>query len=67
MQLLLAGAPNLLRKDGRLIMEIGWGQEARVRRLVPRHNLRLSRIIKDYAGISRVVVCRKATEKDGIF
>lgn len=52
--------PALLKPGGHLVMEIGFGQSARVRQMAAgRPGLELLRVEKDHAGIERTVVFRK--------
>lgn len=53
-------APNFLKQDGFLALEIGFGQEKKVITLISNTNsLELIDIKKDLAGIPRVVLARK--------
>lgn len=56
---IIEGAPAHLLPNGRLIIEIGWGQAARIRELLDNSG-RFTKIsiIKDYAGVERVVTAR---------
>ncbi len=53
-------APALLKPGGHLVMEIGFGQAARVRAMAAeRPALELLRLEKDHAGIERTAVLRR--------
>ncbi len=55
-------APALLKPGGHFVMEIGFGQAARVRQMAAeRGALELLRFEKDHAGIDRTAVIRKRT------
>ena len=55
-QRLIAGSPRYLRQGGRLIMEIGQGQERAIARLTAgQGEFTCVHFVKDYAGIDRVV------------
>ncbi|MFH0795647.1 MAG: peptide chain release factor N(5)-glutamine methyltransferase [Candidatus Omnitrophota bacterium] len=56
---LISGGYRILVKGGYLIFEIGYGQKEAVTDLVTRGGFILEAIIKDLAGIDRVVVCKK--------
>ncbi|HEY8712573.1 MAG TPA: HemK family protein methyltransferase, partial [Thermoanaerobaculia bacterium] len=53
---ILDDARRVLRPDGVVIMEIGFGQEASLRELAAAKNYRIERFIDDLAGIARVIV-----------
>lgn len=53
---LLDEAPRLLAPDGRVILEVGYGQEAAVRALAAVKKLTVDDFLPDLAGIPRVVV-----------
>lgn len=53
---LTAEAPRLLLPDGFLLVEIGQGQVPAVTRLAEAHGLRVEAVMKDYAGIERVML-----------
>ncbi|MCX5642977.1 MAG: peptide chain release factor N(5)-glutamine methyltransferase [Candidatus Omnitrophica bacterium] len=50
---------KILAAGGYLIFEIGYGQAERVIFLLGKYGFKLEKIIKDPAGIDRVVVCQK--------
>jgi len=53
-------APSLLKKDGILLMEIGYNQSEAVRGMLDSSNLfKDVEIYKDYAGIARIVKAHK--------
>lgn len=56
---LISEGYRILSAGGHLIFEIGYGQKKAVTDLVTRGGFILEAIIKDLAGIDRVVVCRK--------
>jgi release factor glutamine methyltransferase len=53
---ILDDAQRVLRPDGLVIMEIGFGQEALLRDLAAAKNYNVERFIDDLAGIARVIV-----------
>lgn len=59
---IVSEAGNYLKKNGLLIMEIGFGQAKALGKLFSEANnkLKLIEIIKDYNNIDRVIVARKA-------
>ena len=57
---LLAGAGRYLRPDGLLLVEIGAGQAAAVRRLARANRFTVEAVERDLAGIPRVLVARTA-------
>lgn len=60
---IIEGSPEYLLPDGRLMMEIGWGQAERVKEIILQHGLyRDIEIRKDLSGIERVVKARYAGE-----
>jgi len=52
---LLEGAPALLRPGGHLILELPGGLEEEIRALIP-GSLEFEKVVKDYAGLPRVLV-----------
>jgi len=56
---LLPAADNALRRGGSLFMEIGHGQDERVRDLVKKAGLDYLRTAADLAGIPRIIVAKK--------
>lgn len=57
---IIAEAPALLAAGGRLILELGIGQDAPVRALATAHGLRVVAVRPDLAGIPRALVVRQA-------
>lgn len=57
---LITGSRKVLAAGGYLIFEIGYGQAEKTVFLVEKAGFKLEKVIKDLAGIDRVVVCRKA-------
>jgi release factor glutamine methyltransferase len=55
-----AAAPALLQRSGRLILELGIGQERPVRGLVRRAGLAVKKVVADLAGIPRAMVAAPA-------
>jgi release factor glutamine methyltransferase len=55
-----AAAPALLRSTGRLILELGIGQERPVRGLMRTAGLRVKKVVADLAGIARAMVAAPA-------
>lgn len=53
---LIAGAHQYLASPGYILVEIGYGQQEAVAALFQQHGLTVKEVIKDYAGIDRVVV-----------
>lgn len=59
-QRIVATAPEFLKKYGALIMEMGQGQSDTLMRIVnDTHRYEIPEIMKDLAGIERVIVARK--------
>ncbi len=60
-----AAAPALLRPTGRLILELGIGQERPVRGLIRTAGLTVKKVVADLAGIARATVAgpRENTER----
>jgi release factor glutamine methyltransferase len=58
---LLSAAPVLLKAGGYLIMELGYGQAATVRKLAEKTGLIAMRCRQDHAGIDRVLILRRPT------
>ncbi|MEA3560772.1 MAG: peptide chain release factor N(5)-glutamine methyltransferase [Candidatus Omnitrophota bacterium] len=53
-------APEYLKKDGWLALEVGWGQAGEVtKRLSSSGKFSSQRVIKDYGGIERVVIAKR--------
>ena len=55
---LIAEAHSYLKPDGYVLVEIGYGQKDAVVGIFQRHGFVIKDVIKDYAGIDRVVVAR---------
>jgi release factor glutamine methyltransferase len=53
---LFAEARSRLTTEGRLILEIGYGQAEEVREIAERHGWRVERVVPDLAAIPRIVV-----------
>ena len=58
---LVAQAPAHLNPHGCVLVEIGFGQKDAVVRIFEQHHFSIERIVKDYAGIERVIAARKAS------
>ena len=57
---IIKGAPEFLKKGGLLALEIGFGQDKKVKELIDKNNyLELIEIKKDLAGVPRVVLAKK--------
>ena len=54
------GAPRVSRRDGRVMLEIGYGQEAAMRALAAAKGFTVEAFLPDLAGIPRVVVLSRA-------
>ena len=50
---------KLLKKGGKLVLEIGFDQKLEMLRLVKKHNFFVNKIVKDYGGRDRCLVCTK--------
>jgi release factor glutamine methyltransferase len=59
---LINEAPAFLRKDGHLLLEIGFDQGEAVERMVESSNCQLIEIRPDLQGIPRIVVLRKSDD-----
>jgi release factor glutamine methyltransferase len=53
---ILQGAGDFLKKDGWLLVEIGFDQGEAVRSMFEDHRYKSIRVIKDLAGLDRVVL-----------
>ena len=51
-------APALLVEDGRVFLEVGWGQAKEVRRVLAAHGAVETAVIPDLQGVPRVVTAR---------
>ena len=56
---LVSGAYNLLKEEGKLIIEIGYGELEGVKTIFAEHGYEVIEVIKDLAKIDRVVVGEK--------
>lgn len=57
---IIQDAPGFLKKDGLLLMEIGFSQCPKIKNFLQMsHNFEIMDIIKDYSGIERVLVAKK--------
>ena len=57
---IIAEAGNFLKKEGRLFLEIGFGQREDIEKIVSAGNgFSIEEIIKDYSGIARVMIMRR--------
>ncbi|MDD2680347.1 MAG: peptide chain release factor N(5)-glutamine methyltransferase [Candidatus Omnitrophica bacterium] len=62
---IIPGAPDYLKKNGLLIMEIGLGQRPAIEKIfLDAGKFELTEVIKDYNNVERVLVARKA-DQDG--
>jgi release factor glutamine methyltransferase len=57
-QRLVVQAPHYLNSGGYLVIEIGYGQKDDVVGMVAEHGFAVEEIMKDYAGIERVIVAQ---------
>jgi methylase of polypeptide subunit release factors len=62
---LLGTAGRVLRRGGRLVMELGAGQAAAARELAANHGWPRAETRMDAAGIERVLVARRGESADG--
>lgn len=58
-RILITESRKILATGGYLIFEIGYGQAERIISLLEKAGFKLEKVIKDLAGIDRVVVCQK--------
>lgn len=58
-RILITESRKILAAGGYLIFEIGYGQAERIISLLEKAGFKLEKVIKDLAGIDRVVVCQK--------
>ena len=56
---LIAEAHAYLNPDGYMLVEIGYGQKEAVVDIFTAHDFCIKNIIKDYAGIERVVIAQR--------
>ena len=61
---LLKESPKYLKPNGRLVMEFGFGQAAEIEKLAGA-NFEKIEIIKDYAGIPRIIYCVAGSSQGG--
>jgi release factor glutamine methyltransferase len=59
---IISKAPAFLKAEGRIIFEIGWNQAAPVKALLEKAGFEVKKVIKDYAGLDRVVSAVKRPE-----
>jgi release factor glutamine methyltransferase len=52
-------APTLLSRNGRVLVELGFGQAEQVRAIMERQHIRIERVVRDLANIERVLVGRR--------
>jgi release factor glutamine methyltransferase len=57
-QRLIAETHSYLKPDGYVLVEIGYGQKDAVVAIFQKHGFMINTVIKDYAGIDRVVVAQ---------
>jgi release factor glutamine methyltransferase len=57
---IIEGAPNLLKENGMLLMEIGWDQSVKVADMFEKHQWGNVEMLPDLQGIPRIVVARLA-------
>jgi len=58
-RILITESRKILAAGGYLIFEIGYGQAERIISLLVKAGFKLEKVIKDLAGIDRIVVCQK--------
>ena len=49
----------LIKKKGKLILEIGFNQEIKTKKILKANGFYINRIVKDFAGINRCIVSTK--------
>ena len=59
-RILITESRKILAAGGYLIFEIGYGQAERTVSLLEKAGFKLDEVIKDLAGIDRVVICQKS-------
>ena len=52
-------ASILIKRKGKLILEIGFNQREKVMSLLENKSFYIDKVIKDYAGYDRCVICTK--------
>ena len=52
-------ASILIKRKGKLILEIGFNQREKVKSLLENKGYYIDRVIKDYAGNDRCIICTK--------
>ncbi|TAN39966.1 MAG: peptide chain release factor N(5)-glutamine methyltransferase [Nitrospirae bacterium] len=57
---ILSGAGGYLKPDGALVMELGYGQAAAVTGLARQHGFRAIEVVRDFAGLERIMKARTA-------
>ena len=50
---------ELIKKKGKLILEIGFNQEIKTKKILKTHGFYINRIVKDFSGINRCIVSTK--------
>jgi release factor glutamine methyltransferase len=58
---LIAGAAAHLNPHGFVVVEIGYGQQDAVVQIFEQHHFQIAHVVKDYAGIERVIAARPAS------
>ena len=58
-RILITESRKILAAGGYLIFEIGYGQAERIVSLLEKAGFKLEKVVKDLAGIDRVIVCQK--------
>ena len=49
----------LIKKKGKLILEIGFNQETKTKKILKKNGFYINRIVKDLSGINRCIVSTK--------
>ena len=49
----------LIKKKGKLILEIGFNQEINTKNILKKNGFYINRIVKDFSGINRCIVSTK--------
>lgn len=60
-RVILIEAPKYLSKDGLIFLEIGYGQSSQIQALAQSFGFETVRVVKDLAGVERVVVLRRGS------